>query len=214
MIFKQIKEKLESKATSIYTDKQKGTPFVFLEDAIKAIECIQKTLHEGHFGCNSNGEHERCDGCGLYSTCPDYNKHWFQRAFPPKEVSALDDHWIPCKYHQPKVYDEYLVTCEGISVPQIRMFEGDWDSTDRVIAWQPLPKTYKEDMTEGHDCLSEFQEQVNYLKKHSTCSDAQIGCFLCNYDDSKICGRFKSSGCLMLSGCEALYTIQCNMNKE
>lgn len=32
---------------------------------------------EGHYGCNSNGEHEKCVGCGYFSQCKIKNQYWF-----------------------------------------------------------------------------------------------------------------------------------------
>lgn len=34
----------------------------------------------GHYGCNSNGEHERCgsDSCGMYETCPNKGLYYFK----------------------------------------------------------------------------------------------------------------------------------------
>ena len=45
----------------------------------KAIEIVKKEAEkykDGHFGCNTNGEHERCYGCGL-TDCKSRNKIWF-----------------------------------------------------------------------------------------------------------------------------------------
>ena len=50
----------------------------------KSIEIVKQEAERckgGHFGCNSNGEHEKCNGCGL-TYCKSRNKIWF---------GALDD---------------------------------------------------------------------------------------------------------------------------
>ena len=61
-----------------------------------------------------------------------------------KEVATEHNNgWIPCKVEMPKEHKKYLVTCKGIDIPQIRLFEGDWDSSAEVIAWQPLPAPYQ-----------------------------------------------------------------------
>ena len=52
--------------------------------------------------------------------------------------------WIPCKERLPKEDGKYLTTCEGIEIAQIRLFEGEWDSIAKVIAWCELPKPYEE----------------------------------------------------------------------
>lgn len=123
-----------------------------------------------------------------------------------------DENWIPCSDHQPTEFERYLVTCKGIEIPQIRLFEGYWDSTHEVIAWQPLPRKYDPSKAVGDPCdaLSKFHADAQYLKECTGYRDEQIGCFLCNYDDPNVCGRFNSSGCRGLAGCKALYTIQCN----
>ena len=50
--------------------------------------------------------------------------------------------WIPCS-DKPKKKGKYLVTCRGIEIPQIRLFDGEWDSIQEVIAWKPLDEPYK-----------------------------------------------------------------------
>lgn len=39
------------------------------------------TRANGHFGCNANGEHEKCDpmSCGIYDNCKYKNTTWFER---------------------------------------------------------------------------------------------------------------------------------------
>ena len=34
----------------------------------------------GHYGCNSNGEHERCErnSCGIYDSCPNKGLYYFK----------------------------------------------------------------------------------------------------------------------------------------
>lgn len=57
---------------------------------------------------------------------------------------AKDSGWIPCSERLPDEHKKYLVTCEGIDIPQIRLFEGTWDSyAHKVTAWQPLPAPYQ-----------------------------------------------------------------------
>lgn len=58
-----------------------------------------------------------------------------------KKQPKVED-WILAS-EPPKKHGKYLVTCEGIEIVQIRLFEGEWDSIAKVIAWQPLPKPYK-----------------------------------------------------------------------
>lgn len=60
------------------------------------------------------------------------------------------DKWKPCKEAQPKKNGEYLVTIKfrWADEVDIAVYEGGvWLGIfgDRVIAWQELPKGYKED---------------------------------------------------------------------
>ena len=47
--------------------------------------------------------------------------------------------WISAD-NPPKEFGKYLVACKGIDIPQIRLWEGTWDSLAEVTHWQPLPK--------------------------------------------------------------------------
>lgn len=51
--------------------------------------------------------------------------------------------WNLCADGEPMIHGRYLVTCEGRCIPQIRLFEGTWDSLEKVIAWMELPKVYR-----------------------------------------------------------------------
>ena len=125
---------------------------------------------------------------------------------------SSDDLWIPCKEQEPTEFKKYLVTCRGIDIPQIRKFEGYWDSTYEVIAWQPLPKNYEPLKAYKHECYvdSKFQEDLHYLKMYTGYTGDQIGCFLCNYNDPDTCGRFNSSGCKQLAACKTLFNVIAN----
>lgn len=46
--------------------------------------------------------------------------------------------WTPAE-DPPKKHGRYLTLCEGRDIAQIRLFEGDWDSLQRVTHWMPLP---------------------------------------------------------------------------
>ena len=46
--------------------------------------------------------------------------------------------WIPAS-DPPKKHGKYLVICENIKEAQIRLYEGSWDSIQKVIKWMPLP---------------------------------------------------------------------------
>ena len=68
-------------------------------------------------------------------------------------VSIIDeqpqaDKWIPVEERLPSENGKYLTTCEGIKIPQIRLYKNGWDSIAEVIAWQPLPQPYKKEGAE------------------------------------------------------------------
>lgn len=45
---------------------------IALEESAK-----EPRINYGHYGCNSNGEHEKCKNCGIYNTCSNKNSKWF-----------------------------------------------------------------------------------------------------------------------------------------
>ena len=58
-----------------------------------------------------------------------------------KDGNAFVGEWIPVS-EPPKEHGKYLVTCDGMDIPQIRLFEGEWDSLAKVLGWMPLPQKY------------------------------------------------------------------------
>ena len=73
--------------------------------AKKAIEIVKheaEKYNSGHFGCNTNGEHEKCNCCGLID-CKNRNKIWFG-------VSDDNNGWIPSSESFPLESGYYLVT--------------------------------------------------------------------------------------------------------
>lgn len=51
--------------------------------------------------------------------------------------------WFSVKDGNPMFYGKYLVVCKGIDIPQIRLYEGTWDSLAEVTHWMELPKMPK-----------------------------------------------------------------------
>ena len=52
---------------------------------------------------------------------------------------------------------------------------------------------------------STFEERVQYLKQNTgIINETAIGCYLSNYNDRYICGRFHNSGCKQLMACQLL----------
>lgn len=101
--------------------------------------------NSGHFGCNTNGEHEKCNGCGL-TNCKNRNKIWFG-------VSDDNNGWIPCSEKLPDDFMsfEYLTIRKGHTLATITYYcvaNHKWylsrnsSKEIEVIAWQPLPKPY------------------------------------------------------------------------
>ena len=134
----------------------------------KAIEIVNQVAEEykhGHFGCNSNGQHERCVDCGLRGECSHYNTEWFAEYsnseisnmsdVPDKNVGS-NDGWIPCSERLPEDNDNVNVTilngneletatayydCKWFVCPK-----DDYDFyKDRyeVFAWKPFEVPYK-----------------------------------------------------------------------
>lgn len=76
-----------------------------------------------------------------------------------KLVEKYNNGWIPCSERLPKEANDYLVTqynrdaideyCNGSRISKIFFDVEWWDDIDHecgwdIIAWQPLPKPYKE----------------------------------------------------------------------
>ena len=137
---------------------------VDLKDAIKIVRREAEKCKNGHFGCNSNGEHEKCKNCGVYD-CKIRNTIWFGC----KE--ARD--WILCEDKMPTERDSIFKKFKGTDIWSNSMFErisddvnvtiefedgsrktmtahtmdGEWRINlgvyFKVIAWKPLPEYYK-----------------------------------------------------------------------
>ena len=135
----------------------------------KFVQEVAKEYKNGHFGCNFNGEHEKCKDCCI-TNCKKRNAIWFGLDGPDTDVGTK---WIPCKKAFPsqsaKAYGNkqkrvnVLVTLRnGVVKEMTYEFEskefweaGDdnpiahWkeDSNDSgcdVVAWMKLPEPYKE----------------------------------------------------------------------
>ena len=133
---------------------------------VKAIEIVKQEAEKynnGHCGCNTNGEHEKCNGCGL-TDCKYRNMIRFG-------VSDDNNGWVPCSERLPEEGGYYLVTYHGWSngdyltkfddkyvrrlhYQKSERFTG-WnhprycddkaenDTNREVIAWQPLPQPFQ-----------------------------------------------------------------------
>lgn len=78
--------------------------FINVRDAARIVHEIAEEYKHGHFGCNSNGQHERCVDCGLRGECSHYNTEWFD--VPDKNVGEIDEvcEW-KCDNDEFDVYD-------------------------------------------------------------------------------------------------------------
>ena len=155
------------KENHLQFDSAKG----YANGIANAIEIVKQAAEEckhGHFGCNSNGEHEKCSSCCDYD-CKNRNREWFG-------VKDDNNGWIPCSERLPEEHDSMFARFKGTDKWRNSMFEktsnevivtisdekwekstthahttdGTWKCdilracpTYRVIAWQPLPDPYQ-----------------------------------------------------------------------
>ena len=154
-VFEKIIEKLECEYEDIKEiyKRTKDMSFYFTFQGVnKAIEIVKKESekrYHGHFGCNTNGEHEKCNGCGL-TDCKNRNKIWFG-------VSDDNNGWILCSERMPEVPEgidddecpEFIVTIKGANKATTLKCASDGTWFDEfgniydAIAWQKLPQPYQ-----------------------------------------------------------------------
>ena len=104
---KEVFEKIKQRIRICATEACGYTPLtrVVSEAELKEIiEQIDDECSNGHFGCNTNGEHERCDGCGL-TNCKRRNKIWFGVGDDDTDTNVGSNGWIPVSERLPKVED-------------------------------------------------------------------------------------------------------------
>ena len=146
-VFEKIIEKLEENQTIVFNlGGGKPKQSIDLEKAIEIVKKEAEKYNNGHFGCNTNGEHEKCNGCGL-TDCKNRNKIWFG-------VSDDNNGWISCNERLPEPIRPVLVTLRNWMndkyFVRVGRFHTDHWKTDEgivensvVIAWQPLPQPYQ-----------------------------------------------------------------------
>ena len=76
-MMKEIFEKIIERLNEIYIDYEYEENSGFIEMCIDAVNQVAEEYKHGHFGCNMNGQHERCKDCGLRGECSHYNAEWF-----------------------------------------------------------------------------------------------------------------------------------------
>ena len=146
-VFSKIIEELEENQTIVFNlGGGKPKQSIDLERAIEIVKQEAKQYNSGHFGCNTNGEHEKCNGCGL-TDCKNRNKIWFG-------VGDDNNGWIPCSERLPEPIRPVLVTLRNWMndkyIVRVGRFHTDHWKTDEgivensvVVAWQTLPQPYQ-----------------------------------------------------------------------
>ena len=155
-VFEKIIEKLECEYENLKEmyKRTKDMSFYFTFQGVnKAIEIVKKESekrYHGHFGCNTNGEHERCDGCGL-TDCKSRNKIWFGAVDDVTDTNVGNNGWIPCSERLPEYGEVVMCSCtnNGITISCITHKGVKPSKSVRfgqhsVIAWQPLPKPFQQ----------------------------------------------------------------------
>ena len=152
-VFEKIIEELKSEAKmwedsgTEYKDKCEIAVGRGLRNAIEIVKHEAEKYNNGHFGCNTNGEHEKCNGCGL-TDCKNRNKIWFG-------VGDDNNGWIPCSERLPEPIRPVLVTLRNWMndkyIVRVGRFHTDHWKTDEgivensvVLAWQPLPLPFRD----------------------------------------------------------------------
>ena len=88
-VFEKIIEKLEE------DEKHTFDGCINKRYAIEIVKQEAERCKGGHFGCNTNGEHEKCNGCGL-TYCKSRNKIWFGALDDGTDTNVGSNGWILC----------------------------------------------------------------------------------------------------------------------
>ena len=125
-----------------------------IDEAIKYTEEIAKEKEERAWETQSSEE---------YMTCKEYVDKYRQLTEWLKELKQLREQtkWIPCSERLPKENKYYLVQNEYGDMLVAKYVKKDyWEeiysrhklgTTDKIVAWIPLPKKYKTEM-ENKEC--------------------------------------------------------------
>ena len=145
-VFEKIIEKLEENQTIVFNlGGGKPKQSIDLEKAIEIVKQEAEKYNNGHFGCNTNGEHEKCNGCGL-TNCKSRNKIWFGVGDDDTDTNVGSNRWIPCSSGvMPRANGWYLVTNQIGVVQEQRWSANHWEKLrdDAVLAWRELPSPYQ-----------------------------------------------------------------------
>ena len=123
--------------------------------AIEIVKSESEKCKDGHFGCNTNGEHEKCNGCGL-TDCKSRNKIWFGAGDDDTDTNVGSNGWIPCSERLPeehKLYDITFKNSAGIHSdsaiynPYLKRWLWDADETElvenEILAWAEKREPYQ-----------------------------------------------------------------------
>ena len=154
-VFEKIIEKLDELIDCNPIDGYEKGKNCAVSEAIEIVKQVSAEYSNGHFGCNTNGEHERCDGCGL-TNCKNRNKIWFGVGDDYPESNAWSNGWIPCSERLPeehKLYDITFKNSAGIHSdsaiynPYLKRWLWDADETElvenEILAWAEKREPYQ-----------------------------------------------------------------------
>ena len=117
-IFKKIIERLEGRRGIAARDKYEskssddrsyyqGADYGYYK-AIKIVNQVAEEYKHGHFGCNMNGQHEKCKNCGLRGECSHCNTKWFTE-HSNSEIPNMSDEF--CEWRNNGIADEWSPSC-------------------------------------------------------------------------------------------------------
>ena len=163
-VFSKIIEELEENQTIVFNlGGGKPKQSIDLEKAIEIVKKEAEKYNNGHFGCNTNGEHEKCNGCGL-TDCKNRNKIWFGVSddnngwIPSSESFPCESGYYLVAYHEwsngdylPKYDDTYVRRLHyqisdnfvGWNYPHCIDEMAEADTNREVIAWRKPPAPYQ-----------------------------------------------------------------------
>lgn len=144
-VFSKIIEELGRLKTPCELGMIENGRYVLRDKAIEIVKHEAEKYNNGHFGCNTNGEHEKCNGCGL-TDCKIRNKIWFGAGDGDTDTNVGSNRWIPCSSGvMPRANGWYLVTNQIGVVQEQRWSANHWEKLrdDAVLAWRELPSPYQ-----------------------------------------------------------------------
>ena len=161
---KEVFDKLKKRIMICATEACGYTPLtrVVSEAELKEIiEQIEDEYSNGHFGCNTNGEHERCDGCGL-TDCKSRNKIWFGAGDDDTDTNVGSNGWIPVSERLPEEHQSIFAKFKGTDKWNDAMFEKISDEVNVTVVSE------KGDATTTHAHTNDGKWSCDLLKVNKT----------------------------------------------